>query len=182
FAQGPGQVDLFDRAPGKGYTTHAMWKGTLTSRKWAEGERLLDQLELTEDAAFIDDEHGQKLFGQRLQVWLESSDAPSQATPADPAHQTTVGGARQKPVKVAAFDRVRAESADLKITECTSLKMRFKDDPKAGMTLPELPGGTEAAGPTGPAQPSVIEALTPQLPVPPGGGVDRRAQSSAFDS
>src|SRR5207244_1808477 len=71
FAQGPGQVDLFDRAPGKGYTTHAMWKGTLTSRKWAEGERLLDQLELTEDAAFIDDEHGQKLFGQRLQVWLE---------------------------------------------------------------------------------------------------------------
>ena len=176
-AVGPGQVDLFDRAPGKGYTTHALWKGMLTSTKWKEGERDLDLLELTEDADFIDDEHGQKLFGQRLQVWLEPSDAPALATPADSARQTTVGGARQKPVKVAAFDRVRAESPDLKITECSTLKMRFKDEAKPGTTLPAALPGVPAAPPTPPGQMSPLEALTPPLPTLPGTGAGHTVQS-----
>jgi hypothetical protein len=126
-AMGPGQVDLYDRNPGKGYTTHALWKGLLTSEKFKEGQRDLDLLTLTEDAAFIDDEHDQRLFGQRLQVWLESSDTPAKAIPQGPGQEAPVGGARQRPVKVEAYERVKAESPELRINDCTTLKIRFHD-------------------------------------------------------
>jgi hypothetical protein len=179
IADGPGQVDLFDRTPGKGYTTHALWKGLLTTTKYKEGERDLDLLTLTEDAAFIDDEHEQKLYGQRLQVWLESSDTPAQATPAGPKQETAVGGSRQRPVKVEAYERVRAESPDLKVSDCASLKIRFKDDPRSNGSLPEVGAafGASAPGALVPAEKPSSQppgALDPGLPMPGPPGSDPR--------
>ena len=135
-AQGPGQVDLWDRNPGKGFTTHAIWKGLLTSTKYKEGLRESDLLTLTEDAAFIDDEHGQKLYGQRLQVWLEQSDGPGNATPADQKLDSANSGPRQLPRKVEAFERVRADSAELRVNNCEHLTIRFRDIVQATNVLP----------------------------------------------
>jgi hypothetical protein len=137
-ARGPGQVDLFDRNPGKGYTTHAIWKGFLTSTKYPVGDKEMDLLTLTEDAAFIDDEHQQKLYGQRLLLWLETVDMNDQATPAvQPETGVAIEGSRQRPHKVEAYERVSAQSPQLLVNDCTSLKIRFKDAPRTGMMLPE---------------------------------------------
>lgn len=158
-AEGPGQVDLCDKNPGKGHTTHAIWKGLLRTTKYKEGDRELDLLTLTEDAAFIDDEHGQKLYGQRLQVWLETTESPNKATPASPK-QANSGGNRQRPTKVVASERVRAESPDFNIRECTNLTIRFKDDPRTGGTLPVV----EALPQVG-AQSPQVDAQPPTSPM-----------------
>jgi hypothetical protein len=144
-ARGPGQVDLCDRDSDKGFTTHAIWKAFLTSTKYRVGEKEMDLLTLTEDAAFIDDEHQQKLYGQRLLLWLEPIDLNNQATPAvQPETGLAVAGSRQRPYQVEAYDRVSAQSPQLLVNDCTSLKIRFHDAPRAGMMLPDvLPGPSD---------------------------------------
>ena len=124
IAQGPGQVDLYDKTPDpakgpnatKGYTTHATWKGLLTQSKYKEGNRDLDLLTLTEDATFVDDERGQKMSGQILKVWLEGGESPSRATLATSNAEAGGGGPRQKPMKIEGYERVKAESPDSRIT------------------------------------------------------------------
>jgi hypothetical protein len=163
-AQGPGQVDLFDHSSGKEcHNTHAIWKGLLTSEKDWQNNKEMDKLILTEDAAFIDDEHEQKLFGQRLQVWLENVDPVVQATPAkEPDNGLTTGGSRQRPYKVEAYERVRAESPDFTVNDCSSLKMYFKEG-TPNLSLPSvLPADTAATTPP--------PNTDPGPPPPPGKG------------
>ena len=114
IAQGPGQVDLLDRRPAKGHTTHALWRGLLTSAKYKDGDRDIDVLTFTEDAAFIEDENGQRLIGQQLKVWLEPSEAPVKVSTSVAKQDLPNTGPRQRPWKVEAYERVKAESADLR--------------------------------------------------------------------
>ena len=76
FANGPGQIDLFDKAnSNRPYPQHAFWKDTLIVTKDRDGDKEYDLLTLTGDAAFVDDEQKQELSAQRLQVWLQSTPA-----------------------------------------------------------------------------------------------------------
>jgi len=179
IAQGPGQVDLYDNSPdpakgsaaAKGYTTHATWKGLLTQTKHKEGNRDLDLLTLTEDAVFIDDEHAQKLYGQCLKVWLESNSAPIKATPAEPGKEPATAGPRQKPVKVEAYERVKALSPDFRIDARDRLTIRFEDVALAKGPLPDavsMPSSGDP-GPAASRQPSEAAAAKGRAePVPPG--------------
>ncbi|HYV39575.1 MAG TPA: hypothetical protein VE988_28060, partial [Gemmataceae bacterium] len=155
IAEGPGQVDLWDRNPGKGYTSHAIWKGLLTSTKLKDGDRDYDLLTLTEDAAFIDDQQGQKLYGQRLQVKLETNDAAGKTGQKQDASAPET---RQLPRMVEAFERVRAVSADMRISDCDHLIIRFKDVVKVASLAPA----------TSPAAPLLNPSLQPsETPVAP---------------
>jgi lipopolysaccharide export system protein LptA len=153
-AQGPGQVDLYDKTPdpskgataAKGYTMHAIWKGLLTQTKCKEGARDLDLLEFTVDAVFVDEERSQKLSGQTLKVWLEGSDAPPNASAAE-TPKDTAAGPRQKPAKIEAYDHVKAESPDSNIDALDRLTIRFKDVP---LVAGQLPGSAPSTAP--PAQ------------------------------
>jgi hypothetical protein len=153
-AKGPGKVDLFDKDPAKGFTTHALWKGLLTQSKYKEGEQDLDLLTLTEDAVFIDDEHSQKLWGQRLQVWLKAAPVPEKSTPAD--KDSANGGPHQQVEKVEAYERVKQDGLEYRIKEATSLKIRIKD---AVSIVEALPAARDKDAP--PPSP-------PQLLSPPG--------------
>ena len=180
-AKGPGIVDLFDRDPAKGYTTHALWKGLLTQNKYKEGDVDLDLLTLTEDAVFIDDEHSQKLYGQRLQVWLEPVETPAKATSADPASQKVADGPHQQVKKVEGQERVKADGPEFRIQQCRTLKIRIKN----GVSGPEgmLPAAEDKAAPATdpPAEPQapspsqaarlpdqVVVQQPPSLPARPG--------------
>jgi hypothetical protein len=164
-AKGPGMVDLFDKDPNKGYTTHAIWKGLLTQTKYKEGERDLDLLTLTEDAVFVDDEHSQKLWGQRLQVWLKAAGAPEKSTPAE--KDSANGGPHQQVEKVEAYERVKADGPEFRIKEAISLKIRIKDATSLVDSLP-APGSKEDGalppGTTGPG--NVAPSQTPGAPAP----------------
>jgi hypothetical protein len=172
FAQGPGQVDLFDRSPGKEkHNTHAVWKGVLTSKKVLENNKEMDLLTLTEDAAFLDDEHDQKLFGQRLQVWMETVEPAAQATPVQqPDNGLTPNGSRQRPYKVEAYERVKAEAPDYKISDCSSLKLRFQDGQPPNQVLPPALPSEGAAPP-----PSTVVGP----PLPPDGSSDEKKPGPA---
>src|SRR5205823_4332010 len=69
-AIGPGRIDMLDKATGK-RPLHARWKETLISSK----DGAYDLFVFTTDAAFLDDEHNQKLQGDVLKVWLEPAQA-----------------------------------------------------------------------------------------------------------
>ncbi len=173
FAKGPGKIDLLARAvqssfgdpdePKDGdakpaqaekpmttavkprHTMHALWKDNLIATKDRDGNRVFDLLTFTGDACFIDDDHQQSLHGQRLQVWLEQTSGPAGNK------QQAGGGARQKPYKVEAFERVTVQSPEMQIDQCHHLIVRFKDEPARDDRLPSpvlpvplVPGGAEA--------------------------------------
>jgi hypothetical protein len=191
LADGPGQVDLFDPSPDpasgdgspKGYVTHARWKSRLTQTKTKEGSRDLDLLTLDEDAVFIDDEHQQQMFGQRLQVWLESSDSAAKMTPSEAGRESTPGGPRQKPVKVEAFNRVKAISPDFRIDARDHLIIRFEDTAynrstaarEDFTTIPSqpappaqrLPSVANGGNPASASTPQAAIQNTPSVPSPP---------------
>jgi lipopolysaccharide export system protein LptA len=178
-AKGPGRVDLFDRVQRK-VTTRAFWKTNLEATKYPDGDRDLDLLTLTEDASFIDEEHDQKLYGQIIKVLLDSSENTTKATPADSPSGEAAAGPRQKPRWVVAKNNVRAETSEMRIHDCTNLKIMFKDVPPTGDKLPDaaavLPGPATAA--TKPANDTVQPGWAP-APAPPAPGAAPQAATAA---
>jgi hypothetical protein len=153
-AKGPGVVDLFDREH-KGYMQHAIWKGLLTQAKFKDDQRDLDLLTLTEDAVFVDDEHKQKLWGQRLQVWLAPTETPAQAMPVE--KDANDSAPRQQVEKVEAYERVKADGPEFRLQQADTLKIRFKDAlPVAGVLpkpVPETPAPAPKPMQLPPSQP-----------------------------
>lgn len=129
---GPGRIDLYDKKSDR-HSVHARWDDQLTSGK----EGGFDCLTLTGNAVFQDDEHDQRLRGDRLKVWLQ----PSEPGTAD------AGQNRAKPHHVEARGHVGADSAELHVTEPTeTLVIWFKDVP-ASARLPQMVPAVPTNGP-----------------------------------
>ncbi len=109
IAKGPGQIDLYDRSnPDSTLPSHAVWYDTLVSVKERDGDKMLDVLTLVGNASFVDEEHKQSLYGQRLQVWLFADKQPDDAQKKREAK--LANSSKQKIHKIEAFDKVRAQS------------------------------------------------------------------------
>ncbi len=137
LAQGPGQIDIFDKSnPKKTHPMHALWKETLTLVRDKDGNRWLDVLTMTGDATWVDEEHQQEMQGQRLQIWLETPGKDAKATFRDgvQAGRST----RQKPTKIEAFDKVFAKSPELIVRNTHQLVIRFTNEPGLDERLPEI--------------------------------------------
>jgi hypothetical protein len=133
FAQGPGRIDLFDKSNKHNpYPSHAVWRDSLISVKERDGDKVLDVLTLTGNASFIDDEHKQKLTGQRLQVWLEADAGDAANKRADAANNAS----KQKPSKIEAFEKVTAHSPEMIVHQAQHLEIRFKNQLGADAQLP----------------------------------------------
>jgi hypothetical protein len=158
-AWGPGRIDMADRnspmADGNNskprYPIHIIWNDLLESTK----DGPYDLMTLTGDATFIDDDHAQKLKGQRLLVWLEPAgrggqppdarDADKQATPAPGIV------ARQRPHRLEVYEHVTASSPEMNIRDTEHLTVWFQDDPAGPGQLPaRLPAGKAAGQPAPP--------------------------------
>ncbi len=191
FAQGPGKIDLYDKKTDS-YHSHAIFKGQLTQTKLAktkykDGERDLDLLILTEDAAFIEDDTrdkdgqiktGQKLYGQILKLWLAPTDAPPKAVDAKPGAAAAADDSpRQKPIKLEAFDRVRLDGSQFRIQDkpdCLHLIVRFTD--VAPVPLAALQPGQGASKSISPSQQPPTGRPGP---LPPGGSASAQQPLTA---
>jgi lipopolysaccharide export system protein LptA len=134
-AKGPGVIHLLDRDTGR-RTLHARWMNKLTYSK----DGPYDCLTLTGDAAFEDDEHGQKIQAQNIKVWLEPAGA-------DKAQEQ-----RPRPHHLEASGQVRIDSPDLQVVDPTdTLVIWFEDGPAIGepgnravfQPLPEAGAGVQ---------------------------------------
>jgi hypothetical protein len=170
YAKGPGRIDLFDKSKSpedprdRQYPFHAVFKDFCVFVKDKDGDRLLDLLTFSGDAAFRDDEHDQELHGQRLQVWLEPS-GRGEAAPAPDVKQSTPAGSRLRPYKVDAFERVSMRSPELIIPQTHHLVVRFRDELPAGDRLPDALAGASASAATIPLSPTPkAENVTPGRP------------------
>jgi hypothetical protein len=140
IAKGPGQVDLYDKSAPKDaaeirkFPWKAVFKDSLTTTKDKVGNKVLDLLTLTGDAAIIDEEHKEALQAQRLLIWLEP-DNPEKANP-PPSKENASGAPRQKPKKVEAFDRVKMVAPDMNIRQAEHLTIYFTDEPAPFDRLP----------------------------------------------
>jgi lipopolysaccharide export system protein LptA len=148
---GPGKVDLYDRTTDS-YPNHALWKEGLLFAK----EGGYDCLTLVGDASFIDDDHGQRLRGERLRVWLQ---------PAEPGAPAGNDQQRLRPHHLEATGHVTADSPELHVKEPTEhLVVWFRDAPPAALpvAVPEQPGQKPAAN--GPAASAAAPAGTATAP------------------
>src|SRR5262249_3288288 len=118
IAQGPGRIDLFDRATNS-HPRHALWQEQLETTKDRQGERVFDLLTLTGDAAVLDDSQEQQLHAHRLPIWL----GPTERVAAEPtpAQTASTNAPRQKPHKLEAFEGVRLTSPELNIRDAEHL-------------------------------------------------------------
>src|SRR5262249_19116354 len=135
--KGRGEIYLFDKATGK-YPLHAKWTGSFTSTR----EGPYELITLIGGAEFRDDEHGQFLKGDNLQVWL----LPAQT---GVKQDGGVGGIQQsrRPHRLEATGHVLAKSPDLYVHNTDHLVVNFKDGaPQQGATpvLGGLKGHEEA--------------------------------------
>ncbi|MCI0641882.1 MAG: hypothetical protein L0Y72_11190 [Gemmataceae bacterium] len=170
-AQGPGQIDIFDKSnPKKTHPMHALWKETLTLVRDKEGNRWLDVLTMSGDATWVDEEHQQELQGQRLQIWLETPGKDAKATFRDGVQ---VGrSTRQKPTKIEAFDKVFAKSPELIVRDTHQLVIRFTNEPGLDERLPDM-GPVNSKPPLGDKAPAAAPALAPPAAVPQAGVKDK---------
>jgi hypothetical protein len=157
IAKGPGQFDMFDKsapedAPeNRKFPWKAVFKDSLTSTKDRVGNKVLDLLTLTGDAAILDVELKQSLQAQRLLIWLEPDDQ-AQANPAPTSPESTSSAPRQKPNKVEAFEQVKMFAPDMNIRKADHLKVYFTDELSPDNRLPtEAPdngkGGAKGSTP-----------------------------------
>jgi lipopolysaccharide export system protein LptA len=168
------------------HTLHALWKDNLIATKERDGDRVFDLLTFTGDAVFLDDDHKQSLSGQRLQVWLEQTSGPAGN------QRQAGGGARQKPTKVEAFERVTVQSPEMQIERCHHLIVVFKEvtakddqlpNPNV-LPAPPVPGGKEVKDPQTPPMPPVVELRTPlpEVKLPPDPRLPAEPTPKAGDS
>jgi hypothetical protein len=135
-AIGPGRIALLDKSMGK-RSQHARWKDKLVSSR----DGVYDLLVLTEEAAFIDDEHQQLLGGDTLKVWLEpakpqAGDAPAaDQKPAPAAADRGADSHGRRPHHVVAEGHVVARSPDMNVHDTDRLTIFFRDDPQAAAEL-----------------------------------------------
>jgi hypothetical protein len=176
-AIGPGRIALLERATGK-RPLHARWKDKLVSSR----DGAYDLLVLTEEAAFLDDEHQQQLAGDTLKVWLEpakpqagESAAADQKATAAPADDST-GTHGRRPHHVIAEGHVVARSPDMNVHDADRLTIYFRDDPQAAAALAaaqtrdgDHSPGTPASAPQAEHTPGAKEAgPVPRAPPTPG--------------
>ncbi len=190
FATGAGRIDLLKKENlqhPRPY--HVTWKKTLTVRKETEKGKQFDVLTLLGDASFLNDEQGEELNGQQIDVWLEES-----------PKEKKQNQARQKLHRAEANDKASARTPEFVIRETQRLGIYFQPGVPQKSVLPppakvealEAPApitlvqGTEGprpivqmarrvetADPTPPMNP------TPKLPVQPMSG-DRTVPPSAL--
>jgi hypothetical protein len=162
-AIGPGRIALLDKANGK-RSQHARWKDKLVSSR----DGAYDLLVLTEEAAFLDDEHQQQLAGDTLKVWLEPAQPQAGSAPAadqKPAAAPADGAADnhgRRPHHVIAEGHVVARSPDLNVHDTDRLTIYFRDDPQAAAAL-AAGQARDGDPPAGAAAPGTAAA-----PAPPG--------------
>ncbi|HZT80599.1 MAG TPA: hypothetical protein VFA26_10265, partial [Gemmataceae bacterium] len=191
-ALGPGDIRLYEKSshaadrpetpaePKPSVCAH--WKDKLVSSK----EGGLDLLTLTGEAAFVDEEHGQELRGDTLQVWLEPQQAKEAAQPsrsgAAPGTQPQTGGRR--PRRVEAAGHVLAKSREMHVHDTDKLVLFFKDVPAPAPAVAPV-AGHETAKPAAPAlpdrpaavaQPSPAVGPPPEAPAKPPRPIDLSAR------
>src|SRR5262249_49761952 len=126
-----------------------------------------DMLTLTGNAVFEDPEHGQRLAGDTLKVWLEPAEPAAKTEKTDKADKTdqTEGDARRlRPHHVEAKGKGTADSPELHIQEPTETLLIWSHDapvtadlpavapvPGAAALAPLPPLGAPAPGPGAPA-------------------------------
>ena len=158
-AKGAGHIHMFDgKNPQHPDHTHIRWRDGLVSVKERDGNQLFDFITLTGDASFVDDETGQELHGQKLQVWVKQAnpDAPRAAGP------------RQQLHKVMAFDNVKARSAEVIIRHANRLLIAFLPEVSSGDRLPDaVPLVKVSARPDQQPSPMLIQGAPPPALLPP---------------
>jgi lipopolysaccharide export system protein LptA len=153
-ALGPGSVSMLDRtADGKmERTVKAYWQDKLLHQK----KGAFDLLTLTGDAVFEDPEHGQRLRGEILKVWLEPNGPAAKTEKPDSETQ------RIRPHHVEVKGKVTADSPELHILEPTeNLVIWFHDVPLTA----ELPAVAPVPGSAASSLPALgAPAPTPATP------------------
>jgi hypothetical protein len=160
FAKGPGRIDLYDKSnPGNQFAKHAVWNDSLISVRERDGDKTLDILTLTGDAAFVDEEHQQSLYGQRVHVTLESDLAPSALAPG--RLPSANSSSKQKPRRIEAFEKVALRSPEFIIHLTNHLDVIFKNEPVAGSKLPAQVTLLQPLAPPGSEPPPVQPSTGP---------------------
>jgi hypothetical protein len=153
-AKGPGQFDMFDKsapedAPdSRKFPWKAVFKDSLTSTKDKVGNKVLDLLTLTGDAAILDEEHKQSLQAQRLLIWLEPDESGKENP--QPANENASGASRQKPNKLEGFEQVKMFSPEINIRQADHLKVYFTEEVGPDNRLPNLKDNKSGNGPLPP--------------------------------
>ena len=160
IGRGAGRIRLLDTKTGK--PVHARWKEQFESRP----DGPYDQLILTGNAAFVDDESmdlhdlldDQRVLRARtflradeLQVWLEKR--PPDAPPAASASAVPDGikSSAQKVHRIEAAGHVLARSPEMNVHDANFLQINFHDAPPAPAAPPAVAGlapGPTRSGPT----------------------------------
>jgi hypothetical protein len=168
YAKGPaGKIDLADKknGPSTTFPVHITWQDTLVSTQERDGDKVYEMWTLTRDAAYIDEEQKQELRGQKIQLWLEPTDAAR-------GGPKSSGGPKQKIHKVEAFDKVFANAQETKIKRANHLLIIFRPEIAAGSELPDLPAAAAPAPPPPPAEKKgPAQAPPPTIPPPPATAV-----------
>ncbi|MFL5245588.1 MAG: hypothetical protein ACJ8FY_26125 [Gemmataceae bacterium] len=145
--KGEGEIFLFDKATGK-YPLHAKWTGSFTSTK----EGPYELITLVGGAEFRDEEHGQYLKADSLQVWLLPAHQPS-IQPGQQAQQGQPGNIQQsrRLHRLEAIGKVIAKSPELNVhgsdrnQPVERLVVNFTDAP-AGKAPAQASGSSPSRG------------------------------------
>jgi hypothetical protein len=137
WAKGPGQIDLLDpkqTAKDKDvFPTHLLWRDTLTVVKTREGSQVYDLMTVLGDASFIDDKQHQSLHGEKILVWLRSTQDAAKRLNASGS-----GSNRQELHRVYAEDKVRAHSPEFVVRRTNRLTMSFLHEVARNDRLPDV--------------------------------------------
>jgi hypothetical protein len=123
-ALGEGYISILDKVAAK-RQIEAHWKQKLVYGK--DGK--LDLLTLYGDAAFVDNENGQRLQADTLKVWMEPPPVGKEGPAASKEVQAGANPTGRKPHHLEAIGHVQAHSPELHVHETERFVVRFKDAP-----------------------------------------------------